>query len=99
MDSAMKNLTQVLKSTKMWDNTLLLWSADNGGPSGVDSKSGNNWPLRGGKHSDFEGGVRANALVTGGYLPQNRRGKSMDGYIHICDWYQTFAKIGMAMHI
>eukprot|EP00483_Globobulimina_turgida_P010717 UN10738 len=38
MDSAMKNLTTVLKSTGMWDQTLLLWSADNGGASGVNTK-------------------------------------------------------------
>eukprot|EP01083_Nonionella_stella_P307519 1081263_1 len=93
MDSAMKNVTETLKSTGMWNNTLLLWSADNGGASGVNTASGNNWPLRGGKHSDFEGGVRANAFVTGGYLSEKRRGKSVDGYIHICDWYETFAVI------
>eukprot|EP01084_Bolivina_argentea_P119808 212399_1 len=93
MDSAVKNLTQILKSTGLWDNTLLVFTADNGGPSGVDTKSGNNWPLRGGKHSDFEGGTRANAFVTGGFLPKERRGKSTDGYIHICDWYETFAHL------
>ena len=34
--------------------TLLVFLADNGGPSGVNSKQGNNFPLRGGKHTDFE---------------------------------------------
>ena len=37
------------------------------------------------------GGVRAAAFVTGGYVPEDRKGKTLDGYIHICDWYTTFA--------
>ena len=59
MDNAVMNITNILKSTGIWNDTILLFTADNGGCTGVDSKSGNNWPLRGGKHSDFEGGVRA----------------------------------------
>eukprot|EP01084_Bolivina_argentea_P309849 536002_1 len=95
MDSAVKNLTGVLKSTGMWDNTVLVFSADNGGPIGiVGSGSGNNYPLRGGKQSDFQGGVRVNAFVSGGYIASDRKGKSVDGYIHICDWYETFAHLG-----
>ena len=41
----------------------------------------------------FEGGVRALAFASGGLIPENMRGKSTDGFIHISDWYATFCKL------
>ena len=49
--------------------------------------------MKGGKTSPWEGGVRVNAFVSGGYLPKSRRGKVENGMIHIADWYATFAAI------
>ena len=42
-----------LKSKGMWNNSVLLYSADNGGDD-----LGCNWPLRGSKHTNWEGGMR-----------------------------------------
>jgi len=56
----------------------------------------NNYPLRGGKYSMWEGGIRVNAFVSGGFLPAAVRGTKLDGpnaMIHIVDWYATFAKL------
>eukprot|EP00756_Hemistasia_phaeocysticola_P004781 Hpha_TRINITY_DN13003_c0_g1::TRINITY_DN13003_c0_g1_i1::g.69194::m.69194 len=53
----------------------------------------NNYPLRGGKYSPFEGGIRVNAFMSGGFLPQAVRGTKNDGMIHIADWYGTFCKL------
>jgi hypothetical protein len=47
----------------------------------------NNYPLRGSKVSDFEGGVRAVSFLTGGYLPSNVRGTHHTGFIYIADWH------------
>ena len=55
VDEATGKLTSALKAKGMWASTLMLWSADNGGPQYWNA---NNWPLRGGKGTDFEGGVR-----------------------------------------
>ena len=55
--------------------------------------SGNNFPLRGGKASPWEGGIRGAAFVTGGYLPKNRIGKIENGMMHISDWYTTFCEM------
>eukprot|EP01060_Flectonema_neradi_P000503 TRINITY_DN10315_c0_g2_i3.p1 TRINITY_DN10315_c0_g2~~TRINITY_DN10315_c0_g2_i3.p1 ORF type:complete len:558 (+),score=132.44 TRINITY_DN10315_c0_g2_i3:266-1939(+) len=52
-----------------------------------------NWPLRGGKHNVFEGGIRVNAFVSGGYVPEAKRGTKEEGMIHITDWYTTFCSI------
>ncbi len=68
---------------------------DNGGPEG-DGYGGNNWPLRGGKSSNWEGGVRVNAFVTGGAVPPAQRGTRRQGLIGIEDWYTTFCALAGA---
>merc|ERR1719353_379675 len=52
----------------------------------------NNYPLRGGKYSNFEGGIRVNAFASGGYLPTAVRGSKLEGIIHIADWYRTLSQ-------
>lgn len=52
----------------------------------------NNYPLRGGKYSNFEGGIRVNAFASGGYLPKAVRGSKVEGIIHIADWYRTLTQ-------
>ena len=74
--------------TTMWDNTLLVYSADNGGTG-----TGNNYPLRGNKHTNWEGGMRAAAFVSGGLIPPTLRGTSNTMNVHIVDWYPTFSKL------
>ena len=46
----------------------------------------NNWPLKGGKLSNWEGGTRVNAFVSGGFLPAARRGTVEPGFTAIEDW-------------
>lgn len=41
----------------------------------------------------WEGGVRATAFVSGGYLPEKQRGKLTNSMIHIADWYTTFCEV------
>ena len=53
-----------------------------------------NYPLRGGKHSLFDGGIRVAAFASGGWLPVAQRGRWTDGLVAIEDWYRTFARLG-----
>eukprot|EP01084_Bolivina_argentea_P114340 203585_1 len=76
----------------LWDNTLVIFTSDNGGSYAFSSTASNNYPLRGAKHTPFEGGIRAAAFVSGGYLPKHRRGKISNAFIHIADWYTTFCE-------
>ena len=61
--------------------------------SAPETAGANNYPLRGGKFSNVEGGVRVNSFVTGGYLPKSQRGTVQEGLIGIEDWYSTFCAL------
>eukprot|EP00611_Tribonema_gayanum_P011642 TRINITY_DN21956_c0_g1_i1.p1 TRINITY_DN21956_c0_g1~~TRINITY_DN21956_c0_g1_i1.p1 ORF type:complete len:109 (+),score=31.51 TRINITY_DN21956_c0_g1_i1:267-593(+) len=76
----------------MWASTLVVVTSDNGGPTAF-ADGASNYPLRGGKYGNFEGGVRVNAVVSGGYLPKAQRGAVATGLIGIEDWYSTFCAL------
>lgn len=92
MNDATEELVKHLKRKGMWDNTLLAFMTDNGGPVYFPG-SANNYPLKGGKYNDHEGGVRGTSFIAGGYLPESIRGTVFDGVVSIADWYATFADI------
>ncbi|MCG8621614.1 MAG: sulfatase-like hydrolase/transferase, partial [Proteobacteria bacterium] len=89
LDNIIGELVDSLRAKDMWDNTLLVVSSDNGG----EQFAGNNYPLKGLKASDWQGGVRVNAFISGGYLPKDMRGTMTDEYIHLADWYATFSNL------
>mmetsp|Transcript_526 Transcript_526/g.1233 ORF Transcript_526/g.1233 Transcript_526/m.1233 type:complete len:602 (-) Transcript_526:288-2093(-) len=91
MDSNVGRIVDLLKETGIWDDALVVFHTDNGGEIMAQLCGGNNWPLRGGKFSNFEGGIRANAFVTGGFLPEHRRGVKEEGFMTTADWYATYA--------
>ena len=67
LDEGVGNVTAALKRTGLWEDTLLIFSTDNGGASdGYDRNMGSNWPLRGTKGTLFDGGVRGVGVVSGG---------------------------------
>lgn len=85
-DAAIGRVVSLLKAKDMYDDTLIVFSSDNGADAGID-----NTPLRGSKRSNFEGGVRSCACVSGGVVPLHVRGTRADGMIAAWDWYATFA--------
>jgi len=90
VDESVLNVTNALKENDMWNNTLFIWTTDNGSPVTV---AGSNYPFRGSKGNNFEGGVHVPAIISGGLLPNEMKGKSLDGLIHISDFYSTFCRI------
>ena len=101
-DALVQTIVQELKDQNMWENTFMYVASDNGGPISINqlkkngmsvSGGANNYPLRGGKFALTEGGLRVNAFVTGGAIPEAKRGTVEKGFIANEDWYATFCAI------
>ncbi|ROT67034.1 hypothetical protein C7M84_014903 [Penaeus vannamei] len=84
LDEAVGRVVQALKDTGLYDNTVIVFSSDNGGV-GMNGES--NRPLRGNKSSVWEGGTRAVGFVHSPLLQETPRVHS--GLLHITDWYNT----------
>jgi arylsulfatase A-like enzyme len=89
MDEAVGQVLAALDEKKIRDNTLILFSSDNGGPS--PGRITSNGPLRAGKGTLYEGGVRVCAFANWpGRIPA---GRMIDEPLHAVDWYPTLAKL------
>lgn len=59
VDQYVGQVVASLRASGLWNNTLLVFHGDNGGEIIFgESCAGNNYPLRGGKFSHWEGGIR-----------------------------------------
>jgi arylsulfatase A-like enzyme len=86
IDEAISNLTCVLSSLPIVNNTLLIVTSANGGDEWL---SGNNYPYKGSKGEWGRGGLSVNALVHGKVIPSISRGKSYTKQFHVTDWLPT----------
>nr|XP_006820754.1 PREDICTED: arylsulfatase B-like [Saccoglossus kowalevskii] len=90
VDEAIANIIETLENKDMLKNSIIVFTSDNGGDP---LYSGNNWPLRGWKASNWEGGVRALGFVYSEILPTNARGTDNNELMHITDWFPTLVDI------
>ena len=60
VDKGLARIIRKLKFTKQYDNTIIIFTSDNGGKEGSGSS---NWPLRGSKSSVWEGGIRVPTFI------------------------------------
>jgi hypothetical protein len=93
LDSVLGEATDAIKARGWWNSTLMVLHSDNGGPIDLTESGSNNFPLRGGKYTKWEGGIRANSFASGGYLPPAVRGTTNEGIMHVADWYVTYCKL------
>jgi arylsulfatase A-like enzyme len=89
VDEAIGQIAAALQEKGMSQNTLILFSSDNGGPGpGVVTM---NTPLRAGKGTLYEGGVRVCAFATWpGKIPA---GITIDEPLHAVDWFPTLVQL------
>lgn len=88
LDDAVGTVVSTLKAQGLYDNSVILFTTDNGGPAnGFDGNAANNFPLRGVKATLWEGGVRGTGFLHSPLLKE--RGYTAEQMIHVCDWLPT----------
>lgn len=101
VDESVGRVMAVLDELKLADNTVLIFTSDNGGVGGYEregikraGKVTDNAPLRSGKGSLYEGGTRVPFIIR--WPGVIKAGTSCDvPTVHV-DLYPTFAEIGKA---
>jgi uncharacterized sulfatase len=91
LDNEVGRLLAKLDELKLSDNTFVIFTSDNGGLSRVT----NNAPLREGKGSPYEGGIRVPLLVR--WPGKVKPGSECDAPVHTVDFYPTFIKVASAL--
>ncbi len=85
MDDAVGLVLDELESSGLIDNTIIIFTSDNGGVASGDAYSTSNYPLRGGKGYQWEGGIREPYFI---WVP-SEKAKSVDYPVSGIDFYPT----------
>ena len=94
MDDAVGTLLDTLDRLKIADNTIVIFFSDNGGNmyNEIDGTTPtSNFPLRGGKASMYEGGVRVPMIVV--WPPRIAADSKNDALVQSTDFYPTLLEI------
>ena len=88
MDLYIGRLLEALETHGVADNTLVIFTSDNGGHGGVTDQH----PLRGSKGMFYEGGIRVPLFVK--YPGVTKAGATFDEPVVLLDFFPTLAEIG-----
>ena len=95
-DEGIQNVTRAFQEAGLWDDTLVVFTTDNGGPTTTCAVQGSsNYPKRGGKCSVWEGGTTGDGFISGPALkklgfPTKERFPHL---FHVVDWFPTLAEL------
>uniref|UniRef100_A0A2C9KS10 Sulfatase N-terminal domain-containing protein n=1 Tax=Biomphalaria glabrata TaxID=6526 RepID=A0A2C9KS10_BIOGL len=89
IDESVGAITRALRTSKLMNNLLLIFTSDNGGNPYY---GGNNWPLRGAKTSNWEGGTRVPTFVYSETL-LHRKKATTNEMMHMIDWMPTLLEV------
>ena len=78
-----------LRDAEQLENTLIVFSADNGGPN-PDTLT-RNTPFRAGKGTLYEGGIRSTAFAC--WPRRIPAGGRTEEPVHVIDWFPTFVEV------
>lgn len=87
MDTNVGRLIAYLKQSGKFENTLIIFTSDNGGVYGITHQ----WPLRAGKGSYYEGGIRIPMLVV--WPHHLKAGTSTSQPVINTDFYPTLLDV------
>ena len=79
------------KANGLWNNTIIIFSSDNGGSNNA---GGYNWPLRGQKGTLWEGGIKSPGFIHSPLIGQERIGSINSNLMHVTDWFPTILDLG-----
>jgi arylsulfatase A-like enzyme len=88
MDDVIGRILATLDDEHMTNDTLVMFFSDNGGPTGLGAK---NTPLRGGKRSTYEGGIRVPMILR--WPSRLKAGAVSNRVMTVMDVFPTFAGI------
>jgi arylsulfatase A-like enzyme len=91
MDDAVGHVLRVLDELGLEENTIVIFTSDNGGVSAGDAFATSNLPLRGGKGYQFEGGIREPYFIKVPWL--EIAGKKTDVPATGADFYPTLLEL------
>lgn len=91
LDEGVGNVTRALAAAGLANDTVLVFSSDNGGDPHF---GGSNYPLRGWKGSYWEGGIRAVGFVHSPILAE--RGVARRDLVSVADWFPTLLRLAGA---
>ena len=92
MDEAVGRIVAAVDAAGVRENTLFVFSSDNGGPN--PGNLTDNGKYRAGKGTLYEGGVRVAAFATwDGHI---KPGTTVTEPLHVVDWYPTLLKLAGA---
>ncbi len=92
MDEAIGRVLAALEQRGMRQDTLIVFSSDNGGPA--PGRVTSNGRYRAGKGTLYEGGVRVAAFAA--WEGHIKPGTVVDQPLHVVDWYPTLLKLAGA---
>lgn len=90
LDWSTGELLRTLKELKLEENTLIVWTSDNGAPR-RNPVQGSNLPLGGWGYTTAEGGMRVPCLVR--WPGRIKAGQTTDKLTTMMDWVPTLAQL------
>jgi len=101
LDDYIKSVIDALNISGQINHTIFMFIGDHGSPPIEHFMPANittlipnysrNYPFRGGKGGEYEGGVRCPAFIWSPLLPDNIRGQILPDIISVMDWFPTIA--------
>ncbi|RMF44757.1 MAG: DUF4976 domain-containing protein [Planctomycetota bacterium] len=90
MDAAVGLVLQAVEQSGQADNTVIVFTSDNGGVSSGDGYATSALPLRGGKGRQWEGGIRQPYYI---HLPGMEQGSDCEAFASGIDFLPTLVEL------